>query len=70
MSKIPIRTLSDIKNSKLKAVCEELEAEGYAITQRKKVETVDAKTGKTVTTWTVKAKLNSPPARPNRVLVD
>ncbi len=60
----PIKTISNISDNKLDAACAELERMGYMITQRQR--TGDEATG----TWKLKAKLRTPPFKPNRELVD
>ena len=68
--KAPVITVPNIKDKQLTSTIKDLEQKGYTVTQRKKVEQWNHKTESNEVTWTLKAKINTPPPRPNRILVD
>lgn len=65
----PIKTIPNVQDADLDIVCKQLEEDGYIPIQRKKEEVWDEATKKNVRIWTIKAKLNEPPAKPGRQLV-
>ena len=68
--KPPIKTVPDISDSQLPKAIKELESQGYMVVQRKRNEVWNHQTQKQKITWTLKAKLNSPPPKAGRILVD
>ena len=66
----PLRTIPDVPDSDLAKTVRKLEDEGYQVQQRKRVESWNYTTQSKEISWTLKAKLNSPPPKQGRILVD
>ncbi len=63
-----IKTLSDILDEDLPSTIEKLKDQGYVVTQKKRVEEQEGR--KVTVKWVIKAKLNEPPPKAGRVLID
>lgn len=66
--KPPIRTLQGISDDDVLKTIQSLADEGYMIHQKKRHERQDGK--KLQVTWDIKAKLNEPPIKKGRELVE
>ena len=66
----PIITVPDIPDKQLRSTIKEYEAKGYQVQQRKRMEQWNYKSEKTEVLWTLKLKLNNPPPKAGRILVD
>lgn len=66
----PVITVPDVHDQDLSAKIEELNKQGYMVTQRKRREQYNRKSDKPDVIWTLKAKKNTPPPKVGRILED